>query len=146
MAHFVFNVSDGDRQRAAQLLRAKMWGISRHERHHDALAAGDLALIYLGAPTAAFLGRAAVATKIREWTPAEAEAYPGDSSSGVLLSDVEEWEDVISMDEVAHRIDPTGSNPLVQANAAAGFQMGIVRITEGEYEAALAVRRETHAN
>jgi hypothetical protein len=39
------------------LLQAKMWGVSRHERHRDALAPGDLALIYLPAPEAEFIGR-----------------------------------------------------------------------------------------
>lgn len=140
MAHFLFNVSDGDRQRASQLLRARMWGVSRDERHRDALAAGDVVLIYLGGPSAEFIGRAEVATKVHEWTPEEAGAYPSDSPSGVLLSDVEEWDDAISMHEVSHRIDPAGSNPVVQANAAAGFQMDVVRITDGEYGAALAAR------
>ena len=46
------------------------------------------------------------------------------------------------MDTVVQRIDPTASNPLVQANAAAGFRLGVVRITGGEYEVAVAVSRE----
>jgi hypothetical protein len=46
------------------------------------------------------------------------------------------------MDTVVQRIDPTESNPLVQANAEAGFPMGVVRITGDEYEAALALGRE----
>lgn len=29
MAHYLFNVSDGDQEQAAALLRAKMWGIGR---------------------------------------------------------------------------------------------------------------------
>jgi hypothetical protein len=46
------------------------------------------------------------------------------------------------MDAVVERIDPTASNPLVQRNAAAGFPMGVVWITEDEYEAALALSQE----
>jgi hypothetical protein len=85
MAHYLFNFSDGDRQHATGLLQAEMWGVGRHERHRDALAPGDLALIYLPAPEAEFIGRAELATAVHDWTPAEAEAYPGDSPSGVLL-------------------------------------------------------------
>jgi hypothetical protein len=83
-----------------------------------------------------------VRDSVHDWTPSEAEAYPGDSPSGVFLSHVEEWDPVVPMDTVVERIDPTASNPLVQANAAAGFRMGVVRITGDEYEAALALSRE----
>lgn len=44
MAHYLFNFSDGVRQRATGLLRARMWGVGRYERHRDTLAPGDLAL------------------------------------------------------------------------------------------------------
>jgi hypothetical protein len=142
MAHYLFNFSDGDRQQATVLLQAKMWGVGRYERHRDALAPGDLALIYLPTPEAEFIGRVECATAVHDWTPSEAEAYPGDSPSGVLLSHVEEWDPAVPMDTVVERIDPTASNPLVQANAAAGFRMGVVRITGDEYEAALALSRE----
>jgi hypothetical protein len=46
------------------------------------------------------------------------------------------------MDAAVQRIDPAAANPLVQANAAAGFRMGVVRITGDEYDAALALSRE----
>lgn len=142
MAHYLFNISAGDRRQAAELLRAKMWGVGRHERHCDALAPGDLALIYLTAPDAEFIARVEVATAVRDWTPAEARAYPGNAPSGVLLSDVEEWNPAVPMGAVVQRIDPTASNPLVQANAAAGFRTGVVLITAGEYESTLALSRE----
>jgi hypothetical protein len=142
MAHYLFNFSDRDRQQAIVLLQAKMWGVGRPERHRDALAPGDLALIYLPVPEAEFIGRAEPATAVHDWTPSEAEAYPGDSPSGVLLSDVEEWDPAVPMDTVVQRIDPTASNARVQANAAAGFRLGVVRITADEYETALALGRE----
>jgi len=47
---------------------------------------------------------------------------------------------------VVQRIDPTGSNPVVQANAALGFQMGVVLITADEYENTLALDREARAS
>jgi len=123
MAHYLFNFSDGDRQQATVLLRTNMWGVGRDERYRDVLVPGDLALIYLPAPEAAFIGRAELATAVHDWTPSAAEADPGDSPSGVLLSHVEEWDPAVPMDTVVRRIDPTASNPLVQANARAGFQM-----------------------
>ena len=118
-----------------------MWGVGRGERHSDALAPGDLALIYLPAPEPEFVARAELATAVHDWSPSELEAYPGDSPSGVLLAWVEEWDPVVPMDAVVRRIDPTGSNPYVQANAAAGFRSDVVRITDDEYEAALALSR-----
>jgi hypothetical protein len=146
MAHYLFNFSGGDRRQATALLRAKMWGVGRNERHRDALAPGDLALIYLSAPEAEFIGRAELATAVHEWTPSEAAAYPGDSASGVLLAHVDEWDPAVPMNTVVQRIDPTGSNPLVQANAAVGFRMGVVLITRDEYENALALSREARAS
>jgi hypothetical protein len=142
MANYVFNVSSGRRKEAAVLLRAKMWGIGGTERHRDALAPGDRALIYVAAPAEAFIARAELATAAHEWAPSEADAYPGESSGGVVLSEVEEWNPAVSMDAVARLVDPSGSNPLVQANAASGFRRGVVRLTEGEYEAVLALSRE----
>jgi EVE domain len=142
MAHYLFNFSDGDRQQAAVLLRGNIWRVGRHERYREALAPGDLALIYLPAPEAEFIGRAELATAVHDWAPSETDTYPGDSPSGVLLSHVEEWDPAVPMDAVVRRIDPTASNPLVQANARAGFRLGVVRITGAEYENALALSRE----
>ena len=56
MAHYLFSVSDGDQEQAAVLLRAKMWGIGRDEKHRGALAPADLVLIYLAPPKQAFIG------------------------------------------------------------------------------------------
>ena len=142
MAHYVFNFSSGDREGAAARLRAKMWGVGGDERHRDELAPGDLALIYVATPERGFIGRAELATAVHDWSPSEADAYPGDSPSGVVLGHVDEWEPAVPMDAAVQRIDPTASNPLVQANAAAGFRSGVVRITGDEYEAALALSRE----
>jgi hypothetical protein len=141
MAHYLFNFSDGDRQQAAALLRANMWRVGDDERHRDELAPGDEALIYV-ATVGEFIGRAELATAVHEWASSEAQANPGESASGVLLSDVERWDRAVPMATVVARIDPTASNPLVQANAAAGFPMGVVRITDDEYEAAVTASRE----
>jgi hypothetical protein len=120
-----------------------MWGVDAGEPHRGALAPGDLVLIYISPPQASFVGRAELASAVRDWTPAEAQMYPGDSQGGVLLADVEEWDPPVLMDAVVPRIDPTGSNPYVQAHAKSGFQNGVVEITEHEYEAVLAVRAES---
>jgi hypothetical protein len=142
MAHWLFNFSDGDREQATALLRAKMWGVGSHDGDGDAVTPGDFALIYLPAPDAEFIGRAELATAVHDWTPSEAERYPGDTPRGVLLSHVEEWDPAVPMHTVVQRIDPTGSNPLVQANAAAGFRYDLVRISDNEYEATVALSRE----
>jgi hypothetical protein len=122
-----------------------MWGVGPDERHRDALAPGDLALIYLSAPETAFIARVELASGVRDWTSSEAAAFPGDAEGGVLLAQVDEWDPAVPMDAVVRRIDPTGSNPLVQTNAAAGFPTGVVRITLDEYEHALALGREAQA-
>src|SRR5919199_4518668 len=127
MAHYLFNFSGGDRKRATDQLKVKMWGVARDESDRDALAPGDLVLIYLAAPDAEFIGRGELATAVHDWTRSEAQTYPGDDRTGVLLSALEEWDPGVDMDRVVARIDPTGSNPLVQANAAAGFPTPVVR-------------------
>jgi hypothetical protein len=114
------------------LLQVEMWGIDADEPHRDALAAGDLVLIYLGAPKREFIGRAELASAVHAWTPSEAQVYPGDSSSGVLLARVEEWDAPVPMNVVLSRLDPT-------AKAKADFEVGVVRITAHEHETVLAV-------
>jgi hypothetical protein len=146
MAHYLFNFSDGDRRQAMALLRAKMWGVGRNEQYRDALASGDLALIFLAAPDQEFIGCAELATAVHEWTPLEAAAYPGDSAGGVLLARVSEWDLAVPMDSVVQRIDPRGSNPIVQENATVGFRRGVILITAEEYENALALSREASAS
>jgi len=146
MTHYLFNFSAGDRRQATALLRAKMWEVGRDERYRDVLAPGDLALIYLAAPDSELIGRAEIATAVHEWTPSESSAYPGDSASGVLLAHVDEWDPAVPMETVVQRIDPTGSNPIVQANATVGFRTGVVLITADEYESALAVQRARRAS
>jgi hypothetical protein len=138
MAHYIFNVVNADasgtplREQTAGFLRVRMWGIDAGERHRDALAAGDLVLVYLGAPDREFIGRAVLASAVHDWSPSEAEVYPGDSPSGVTLADVEEWDPPVPMDAVLSQMDPA-------ENARADFETGVVRITANEFETALAV-------
>ena len=139
MAHYLFNFVRDDaakgpapREQAAGFLRVRMWAVGADEPHRNALASGDLVLIYLGAPEREFIGSAELASAVHRWTPSEAQVYPGDSPSGVLLAQVEEWDPPVPMNTVLSEIDPPG-------NAKADFQMGVVRITANEYETALAV-------
>ena len=120
------------RERAVGFLRVGMWGVDPDERHRDALAPGDLILIYLGAPEREFIGRAELASAVHEWTPSEARVYPGDSPGGVLLAQIEEWEPPVPMRSVLSQMAPT-------EKAKADFEVGVVRITANEYETALAV-------
>src|SRR5712691_8246014 len=92
VAHYRFNFVKEDAakgpallEQAAGFLRSRMWGIDADEPHRNALASGDLILIYLGAPEREFIGRAELASAAHDWTPSEAQVYPGDSPSGVLL-------------------------------------------------------------
>ena len=120
------------REQAAGFLRARRWGIDADEPHRNALASGDLTLIYLGAPEREFIGRAELASAVHDWTPSEAQVYSGDSPSGVLLAQLEEWDPPVPMNTVLSQIDPA-------ENAKADFEARVVRITAHEYETALAV-------
>jgi hypothetical protein len=133
VAHYLFNSLTGDAAKAAELLRVRMWGVDAGETHRNALAPGDLILIYVGAPVREFIGCAELASAVHDWTPSEAQLYPGDSPSGVLLAEVQEWDPPVPMNAVLSQIDSPGS-------AKADFQAGVVRITANEYETALAVR------
>jgi hypothetical protein len=139
VAHYLFNFVKGDaakgpppREQATGFMRVRMWGVDADEPHRDALASGNLVLIYLGAPEREFIGRSELASSVHDWTPSEAQVYPGGSPSGVLLAQVDEWDPPVPMDTVLSQIDPA-------ENAKADFQAGVVRITAHEYETALAV-------
>ena len=112
-----------------------MWGVDAGERHRTELAPGDLVLIYVGAPEREFIGRAELASAAHDWMPSEAETYPGNSRGGVVLAQVEEWDPPVPMSAVLLRIGPSET-------AKADFEAGVVRITAGEHEAALAVAAE----
>lgn len=139
MAHYLFNLVTDDaakgsalREQAAGFLQVRMWGVGADEPHRNALAPGDFVLIYLGAPARDLIGRAELASAAHDWTQSEARMYPGDSSGGVLLAQIEEWDPPVPMHTVLSQIDPPG-------DAKADFQAGVVRITANEYETALAV-------
>jgi hypothetical protein len=131
VAHYIFNLVDGD---AAAFLRVKMWGVEQDEPHRDALAAGDLVLLYLAAPARTFIGRAELASAAHDWTPSEARVYPGESRGGVLLAQIEDWDPPVPMSIVLSQMDPS-------EKARADFDVGVVRITANEYATALAAAR-----
>lgn len=130
MAYYIFNVIGGDASQATRLLRTKMWAVGAQEPHRDALAPGDLALVYLAAPKRMFIGRAELASAVRDWTAAEAQVHPGNSPCGVSLAQVEEWDPPVPMLTVLSQIDRS-------AGARADFEVGVVRITREEYVTAL---------
>lgn len=135
MAHYIFNLVGGDASQATELVRARMWGVGAEEPHRDAPTRGDLILVYLAAPERKFIARAEVASAVHDWTPSEAQVYPGDSPGGVLLAQIEEWDPPVPMSTVLAQIDRS-------AGARADFEVGVVRITADEYETALAVAAE----
>jgi hypothetical protein len=132
MAYYIFNVIEGGAAQATRLLRSSTWAIGPLEPHRDALAPGDVALVYLAAPERVFIGRAELASAVHDLTPAEAPASPGNSQSGVALTQYEEWDPPVPISAVLSRIDQSGG-------ARADFEVGVVQITSGEYETALSV-------
>jgi len=137
MQHFIFNLAEGDRERAKSFLHAKRWVVSRNERHRAALVPGDLALVFV-ALTREFVGCAELKSTFLDPMP----SYPAASVpavSGVLLGDVEDWTSGVPLHVAVQRIDPKGSNPYVQGNAA-GFRAGVVQITVKEYDIVISLR------
>jgi hypothetical protein len=109
MHHFIFNLADGDRDRAKSFLHAKRWVVNRKKHHRDALAPGDLALVFV-ALTREFVGR--VELKTTSLDPMASDpATSAPAVSGVLLRDVEDWTSGVPLDVAVKRIDPRGSNP-----------------------------------
>jgi hypothetical protein len=137
MKHFILNLADGDCERAKSYLRAKKWVFGREERHRDAVAPGDLALVFV-ALTREFVGRAEIKTTFLDPMPSD-PVTSGTAASGVLLGDAEHWTSGVPLDIAVQRIDPHGSNPYVQANAA-GFRAGVVQITVNEYDIVMSLR------
>jgi hypothetical protein len=142
VAHYLFNLVKCDaasesalREQAGAFVQVRMWGVAPSEPHREALAPGDLVLIYVGAPAREFIGRAELASAVHDWNPSEARVYPGDSTSGVLLARVEEWGPPVPMQTVLSRLDSA-------EKAKADFDVGVVRITANEYETAVGVAAE----
>jgi len=135
VAYYIFNLVAGDAPQAAGLLRARLLGVGAEEPHRDALAPGDLALVYLAAPERTFIAWVELASTVHDWTPSEEQVYSGDAPGGVSLAHVEEWDPPVPMSAVLSRIDRS-------AGARADFEVGVVRITADEYETALAVAAE----
>jgi hypothetical protein len=139
VAHYLFNLLERHvakpralREQGLELLRVGVWGIGAEEPHREALAPGDLILVYVGAPALEFTGRAELASAVHAWAPSEAEAYPGNYASGVLLDQVEEWDPPVPMSAVLSQMNPS-------EKAKGEFEAGVVRITAKEYETAVAV-------
>jgi hypothetical protein len=121
VAYFLLNF-DGDREDARAHLRAKRWPVAVDEEHRDALAAGDVALVYVAADRA-FIARVDLASGVRD----------GEASE-VALADVEWWDPPALMDAVLSAIGPSET-------AKGEFDTGVLWITDGEYDAAVGVRR-----
>jgi hypothetical protein len=154
MTSYLVTITDGDAGRAVRLLRAGRWPVDAREPHGTDLAAGDRALFYLAAPTRVFLGCATLSSGVDDG-PKGVSQHADDALSGaglvdsnlvdsnlvdvslvdVSLVDVEEWDPPVPMHAVLARIDRS-------AGARADFETTLVRITEVEYETAVAVAAE----
>jgi len=142
MAFYLFNFATEEaaetrpqREQAVALLRTGMWDIDPDTPHRDALAPGDLALVYVAAPDRVFIGRAELASAVQRLTSTQTHSDGDDLRSGVVLSHVEEWDPPVPMQTVLARIDPS-------EKAKADFSVGVVRVTPHEYETAVAVAAE----
>jgi len=124
-AHYILNaIGEGAGERARESLRRGTWDVAKDEPRRDALAAGDLVLVYLGPPESEFIGRAELASSV--------------DAGVVVLDDVEEWDPPAPMDDVLSK--------LASATAKAEFDDGVVRIVEHEYDTVLAVAAERAAS
>lgn len=135
MAYYIFNVM-GAAAQARGLHRRSTWAIGPQEQHRDALAPGDMALVYLAAPERVFIGHVELASAVHDWTTVEAAASPANSQSGVTLTRVEEWDPPVPISAVLSQINQS-------AGARADFEVGVVQITIGEYETALSVAADS---
>ncbi len=121
MAYYLFNF-DGDPDAARGHLRAERWTVALDERYRDSLDAGDVALVYVAADRL-FIARVELASGVRDTSGTE-----------VSIADVEWWDPPASMDAVLAAMDPS-------ENAKGEFDTGVLQITDGEYETAVAVSR-----
>jgi predicted type IV restriction endonuclease len=135
LGHYLFNFSKKGaakgktlREQAAELLEAGMWGIGTKTPNRLRLAPGDRVVIYVGAPEYAFVGRAELGSAVHEWTPQEADRYPGDFTGGVALSAAEVFSHPIPIKSILDEL------PLRESNPAAHFFSGVVRIKEEDYQ------------
>ena len=122
MAYYLFNHAGDD---AVQRLRSGTWPVGADEPRRGELAPADLVLVY-AAGARAFVGCAVLGS--------------GADDSGVALDEVELWDPPVPMDEVLAEIPAS-------EKAKGEFPFGVMRITEVEHQAALAVAasRETPA-
>lgn len=132
MAHYLINDRGGDVARTRRGLPSGWWTVDAAEPHRESLSSGDLVLIYVAAPPQVFIGRAALASAVQDQRSSAEPVGATDTSPGVALTDVEEWDPPVGMQEVLAQIDRS-------AGARADFETGVVRITEAEYAAALSV-------
>ena len=142
MKHFILNLIEGDQEQAVSFLGARRWMVGHEERHRDALAPGDLVLVFV-AVTSEFVGRAKLKTAFVDSLPVD-PAASGPTVSGVLLTDIDKWTSGVPLAVAVQRIDPMASNPYVQANAA-GFRSGVIQITAAEYDKVLSLYDEARS-
>ena len=139
VAHYLFNVVTGEdeergRRRGSRPLSCCGSGSGASTETSRTATRSPPATspsIYLGATERKFIGRAELGSAVRDWTASEAQMYPGDSPGGVVLARRGVGLPV-PMDSVLAHIDPA-------EKAKADFDVGVVRVTAGEYETALAV-------
>lgn len=75
--HYILNVVDGEAPWVSQLLQISLWAVHTDEPHRDALASGDLVLVYLAAPpNRVFIGRAMLASPVHDWPNVVPVAWP----------------------------------------------------------------------
>ena len=106
MAHYLFNLVKGNaakgpelREQAAAFLEVMMWGIDADEPHRNALAPGDLILIYLGAPEREFIGHAELASTVHE---------KADFQAGVVRITVNKYETALAVAAGHPRVAESG--------------------------------------
>ncbi len=122
-------------EQAAERLATGRWDIAPDSPHRDALAAGDIALIYVAAPDRVFIGRAELASAVQPLTASATHADRDELRSGVVLGRVDAWDPPVRMETVLARLGPS-------PYAKADFSTDVVRISPHEYQTATVVAAE----
>jgi hypothetical protein len=112
----------------------RFWGLGENTPNRKLLKQGDQVVFYLGIPIKSFTATAVLASDAFELDPSQKKKYSHDLdyftvNYGVLLDDVEHWENPVPVDRVVAALNFIEN----QENWGAYFQGGIRPIPPGDF-------------